>query len=109
MGWQVLEIADGEDLEATQGRLDEAKAETEKPSLIIVNTIIGYGSKHQGTSKVHGSPLGEEDGNRAKEVYGFKGDKFEVPADVYEDFAENKIKRGNEAYQKWCDEIEKKN
>lgn len=109
MGWQVLEIADGEDLEAIQGRLDEAKAETEKPSLIIVNTIIGYGSKHQGTSKVHGSPLGEEDGNRAKEVYGFKGDKFEVPADVYEDFAENKIKRGNEAYQKWCDEIEKKN
>lgn len=107
MGWQVLEVADGEDLREIQGRLDEAKAETEKPSLIIVHTIIGYGSKNQGTSKVHGSPLGEEDGNHAKEVYGFKGDKFEVPAEVYEDFAENKIKRGNEAYQKWCEDLEK--
>lgn len=107
MGWQVLDVADGEDLREIQASLDEAKAETEKPSLIIIHTIIGYGSKNQGTSKVHGSPLGEEDGNHAKEVYGFKGNKFEVPAEVYEDFAENKIKRGNEAYQKWCDEIEK--
>ena len=107
MGWQVLEVIDGEDLEEIQGRLDEAKVESEKPSLIIIHTIIGFGSKHQGTSKVHGSPLGEEDGNRAKEVYGFKGDKFEVPAEVYEDFTENKIKRGNEAYQKWCEELEK--
>ena len=107
MDWQVLEVADGEDLREIQGRLDEAKAETLKPSLIIIHTIIGYGSKYQGTSKVHGSPLGEEDGNHAKEIYGLKGDKFEVSAEVYEDFVENKIKRGNEAYQKWCDEIEK--
>ena len=107
MGWQVLEIADGEELEQMLRRIDEAKAKTEKPSLIIVHTIIGYGSKYQGTCKVHGSPLDEEDGNYAKEVYGFKGDKFEVPAEVYEDFAENKIKRGNEAYQKWCEELEK--
>ena len=107
MGWQVLEVAEGEDLEEIQRRLDEAKAESEKPSLIIIHTIIGYGSKNQGTSKVHGSPLGEADGNHAKEVYGFKGDKFEVPAEVYEDFTENKIKRGKEAYQKWCNEIEK--
>ena len=87
MGWQVLEVADGEDLKEIQGRLDEAKAEVGKPSLIIVHTIIGYGSKFQGTSKVHGSPLGEEDGNHAKEVYGFKDDKFEVAAEVYKDFA----------------------
>ena len=87
MGWQVLEVADGEDLEEIQGMLDEAKVETEKPSLIIVHTIIGFGSKYQGTSKVHGSPLGEEDGNHAKEVYGFKGNKFEVPTEVYKDFA----------------------
>lgn len=107
MGWQVLEVADGEDLEEIQGRLYDAKTEAGKPSLIILHTIIGYGSKNQGTSKVHGSPLGEEDGKHAKEVYGFKGDKFEVSDEVYKDFAENKIKRGNEAYQKWCDEIEK--
>lgn len=55
MGWQVLEVADGEDLEDIQERLDEVKAEAGKPSLIIVHTIIGYGSKNQGTSKTHGS------------------------------------------------------
>lgn len=47
----MLEVADGEDLREIQGRLDEAKAETEKPSLIIVHTIIGYGSKNQGQVK----------------------------------------------------------
>jgi len=61
---------------------------------------------NQGTSKEQGSSLGEEDGLHAKEVYGFKGDKFEVLSEVYEDFAENKIKK-NEAYQKWCGELEK--
>lgn len=107
MGWQVLEVTDGEDLEDIQRKLDEAKEEAEKPSLIIVHTIIGYGSKNQGTSKVHGSPLGEEDGIHAKEVYGFNGNKFEVPFEVHEDFAENKVKRGNEAYQAWIDELER--
>ena len=107
MGWQVLEVTDGEDLEDIQRKLDEAKEEAEKPSLIIVHTIIGYGSKNQGTSKVHGSPFGEEDGIHAKEVYGFNGNKFEVPFEVHEDFAENKVKRGNEAYQAWIDELER--
>lgn len=107
MGWQLLEVTDGEDLEDIQEKLNEAKEETKKPALIIVHTIIGYGSKNQGTSKVHGSPLGEEDGNHAKEVYGFKGNKFEVPAEVYKDFKDNKVKRGNKAYQKWCEELEK--
>ena len=78
-------MTDGENLEDIQRKLDKAKEETKKHSLVIVHTIIGYGSKNQGTSKVHGSPLGEADGNHAKEVYGFKGDKFEVPAEVYED------------------------
>lgn len=107
MGWHVLEVADGENLEEIQKRLDDAKTENEKPSLVVIHTIIGYGSKNQGTSKVHGSPLGEEDGNHAKEVYDFKGSKFEVPVEVYKDFKENKVNRGNEAYQKWCEELEK--
>ena len=53
---QVLEVADGEDLREIQGRLDEVKVETQKPSLVIIHTIIEFGSKKQGTSKVHGSP-----------------------------------------------------
>lgn len=107
IGWQVLEVADGENLEDIQSKLDEAKEETEKPSLIIVHTIIGYGSKNQGTNKVHGSPLGEEDGLFAKAVYGFKGNKFEVPSEIYEDFSENKISRGKEAYRAWLDELDR--
>ena len=69
--WNVIKVADGNDLEAIDKALSEAKLSQDKPTLIIVKTIIGYGSEKQGTSKVHGNPLGEEDGKHAKEVYNY--------------------------------------
>lgn len=57
-GWQHILVEDGNDLEAIAKAIEEAKAETEKPSIIEVKTIIGFGAEKQGTSAVHGAPLG---------------------------------------------------
>ena len=101
-GWNVLEVEDGQDVEAIDKAIVKAKASKEKPTMIMVHTIIGYGSMKQGTSKVHGSPLGEEDGKHAKkEVYGFDHEDFFVPDEVYAEFKNTFGKRGQEAHEKY--------
>ena len=101
MNWQVISVQDGNDYEAIAKAIKKAKKEVYKPSLIIVNTIIGYGSQNQGTSKVHGAPLGEEDGQYAKKQYGYEYDKFFIPEEVYDDFKKNVFNRGKRIYNKW--------
>lgn len=101
MNWQVICVQDGNDYEAIAKAIKKAKKEVYKPTLIIVNTIIGFGSRNQGTSKVHGAPLGEEDGQYAKRQYGFEYDNFFVPKEVYDDFKKNVFNRGKRAYNKW--------
>ncbi|MFV0395919.1 MAG: transketolase [Coprobacillaceae bacterium] len=101
IGWQVIEVADGNDTNAILKAIKKGKKEAFKPTLIIVNTVIGFGSKNQGTSKVHGSPLGKEDGDLAKASYGIKHDDFHVPEEVYDDFATSTIRRGKNRYNKW--------
>ncbi len=83
-GWQVLRVADGNDLESINHALNEAKKENGKPSLLMVRTTIGYGSpKKAGTSGVHGSPLGSEELAKTKEGFGFDPQKnFVVDEDV---------------------------
>ncbi|MCQ4503683.1 transketolase, partial [Vibrio parahaemolyticus] len=58
-GWQHILVKDGNDLEAINQAIEEAKAETEKPTLIEVKTVIGYGAPKEGTSAVHGAPIGD--------------------------------------------------
>ena len=101
MNWQVICVQDGNDYEAIAKAIKKAKKEVYKPTLIIVNTIIGFGSRNQGTSKVHGAPLGEEDGQYAKRQYGFEYDNFFVPEEVYDDFKKNVFNCGKRAYNKW--------
>lgn len=101
MNWQVICVQDGNDYGAIAKAIKKAKKEVYKPTLIIVNTIIGFGSQNQGTSKVHGAPLGEEDGQYAKRQYGFEYDNFFVPEEVYDDFKKNVFNRGKRAYNKW--------
>ena len=101
MNWQVICVQDGNDYEAIAKAIKKAKKEVYKPTLIIVNTINGFGSRNQGTSKVHGAPLGEEDGQYAKRQYGFEYDNFFVPEEVYDDFKKNVFNRGKRAYNKW--------
>ena len=84
MHWQVLTVEDGNDTAAIAAAIQSAKAETEKPSIIIVKTVIGYGCpSKQGSHKVHGSPLGQ-DGIAEMATFLNMEDRaaFEVPADV---------------------------
>lgn len=88
-GWHVLVVEDGEDVRAIEAAIEQAKAETKKPSLIIYKTIIGYGTPLQGTAKVHGSPLGDANIAEMKKFYGWENtEAFDIPADVYAHYAE---------------------
>ncbi|GAB3792624.1 transketolase [Spirosoma humi] len=82
-GWHIQHVADGNDVEAIDQAIRAAQAETDRPSIIAVRTIIGFGSPQEGTSKVHGSPLGEENVRKTKEFYGWDPDKtFFIPDEV---------------------------
>ena len=98
--WQVIEVKDGNDIQEIHKAIKNGKKEQYKPTLIIVNTVIGFGSENQGTNKVHGAPLGKEDGKNAKLSYGFDHEEFYVPEEVYEDFKKS-IKRGKSKFNKW--------
>ena len=106
--WNVLEVKDGNDIDSIDNAIKQAKASKDKPTMIMVHTVIGYGSAKQGTSKVHGSPLGAEDGKHAKvEVYGFDHEDFYVPEEVRKHFQETFIARGQEAHAKYNANFEK--
>ena len=78
--WHVQRVADGNDLAAIETAIEAAKAETGKPSLIAVRTIIGYGSPKAGSNKAHGEPLGAADTVATKKFFGFPEDQsFYVP------------------------------
>lgn len=93
-GWHVLEVKDGNDQAEIHKAIKKAKKTTFKPSLIIVNTTIGFGSPKQGTNAVHGAPLGKEDSQVAKKAYGYDFDEFYVPEEVYEGFKKSVTRRG---------------
>ena len=100
--WNVLEVNDGNDIEAIDKAIVEAKKSKDKPTMILIHTVIGYGSAKQGTSKVHGSPLGVEDGKHAKvDVYGFDHEDFYIPEEVKEQFANTFMTRGQKAHEEY--------
>lgn len=101
-GWQVLRVADGNDLDAIESAIRAAQAESEHPSLIMVTTVIGYGSPNKaGTSKAHGEPLGEEEVRLTKENLGWPQEpKFLVPDDVLAFFRQG-VERGQAAQALW--------
>ena len=89
-GFQTIEVADGNDIEAIGKAIEEAKADKERPSLIKVNTLIGYGCPaKQGKASAHGEPLGIDNVAALKENLNWpcKGD-FEVPQEVYDHYKE---------------------
>ena len=91
-GFQTIEVKDGNDIEAFGKAIEEAKAETTKPSFIKVNTIIGYGSPaKQGKASAHGEPLGVDNVKEMKENLTWESlEDFFVPADVYAHYEEIK-------------------
>ena len=83
MGWQVINVKDANDLGALNRAIKKAKAEKEKPSLIIIKSQIGYGSHLVGKASCHGAPLGEEGVATLKQNLGWTSAPFEVPEEVF--------------------------
>lgn len=83
-GWRVLRVDDGNDLDAIDRALSDAAAETGRPTLIVLHTIIGFPAPtRQNTAKAHGEPLGQDEVRRTKEILGWPPDEvFVVPEDV---------------------------
>jgi transketolase len=81
-GWHVISC-DGHDAHALDAAMSEAKAETARPTLIAMKTIIGFGSPNRaGTAKAHGAPLGDEEAALAKAALGWDAAPFEIPANL---------------------------
>ncbi|WP_236646596.1 transketolase [Aristophania vespae] len=103
-GWHVVHIDDGNDHEAILAALKECKNVKDKPSLIVLTTVIGFGApKKAGTASAHGEPLGNEEIIGAKASYGWLKDAppFYVPEGVKEHFAEGLGRRGAKASAEW--------
>jgi transketolase len=90
--WHIERVADGNDLAALEAAIAAAKAETGRPSIIAVRTVIGYGSPKAGSNKSHGEPLGTEAVGATRKFFGFpEGESFSLPA---------------EALANWCKAVE---
>jgi transketolase len=102
-GWNVTRVADANDLDMLARGFETFHKTTDRPTLIIVDSHIGYGSPHkQDSNAAHGEPLGEEEVRLVKKFYGWPEDaKFLVPEGVREHFQDGIGKRGREARTQW--------
>ena len=101
-GWQVIDDVDGHDAVAVAAAIEQAVAETERPTLICCKTIIGFGAPNkQGSESTHGAPLGEDEVAAARKELGWDSPPFEIPADIAE--AWNARDRGIATETRWSD------
>ena len=111
-GWHYLLVEDGNDLDAIGKAIEEAQKVTDRPTLIEVRTIIGYGSPNRaGTSEVHGKPLGKDEVEAVKKEYGWPYEKpFTVPEEVrkYFDDLATKLAESEAAWQDLLKQYEAK-
>jgi len=99
-GWQVIRVPDANDLTVLKLAIQRAKSDLTRPSIVICNTKIGYGSPLEDSASVHGAPMGVENLEKTKQFFNWTEEPFEVPADVKEHclkIADKKL----EAEQKW--------
>lgn len=103
-GWNVLRVSDANDTDRIENALDVFRNAKGRPTMIILDSHIGYGAPHkQDTAAAHGEPLGEEEIRLAKRFYGWPEDaKFLVPDGVYEHFAQGIGERGATARRQWA-------
>ncbi len=100
MGWQVINVNDANDLNALNKAIKKAKAEREKPSLIICKSKIGYGSDQEGKADCHGAPLGEQSVKNLRERLGYNYPAFEVPEEVFNN-GKKYARKGKKAERLW--------
>jgi transketolase len=102
-GWNVLKVADVNDLPSLRAALEMFQKTTDRPTLVIVRSVIGFGSPNKAnTHGAHGAPLGEEEIKLTKAVYGWpENEKFLVPDEVRRHFEQGIIARGQKANQAW--------
>ncbi len=104
-GWHVQAVEDGEDLVAIEQAIENARLETERPSLIRVRTHIGFGSPKQDSASAHGEPLGADDLTAAKEKLGWPLEpRFHIPAEATAAFG-NAVERGQALKAMWEDRL----
>lgn len=100
-GWQVLEVAQGDDMEAIARAIRSAQRQKTRPSLIRIKTVIGHGAPTKsGTPKVHGAPLGEDEIKAMKEAMDWTAGAFTVPEEVTAHMAEV-LKKKQSIYRRW--------
>ena len=104
-GWNVLRIGDANDIDRIETALQVFKRTPDRPTFIILDSHIGYGSPHkQDTAEAHGEPLGEDEVRLVKRSYGWPEDaQFLVPDGVREHFAAGIGARGAKARRQWTD------
>lgn len=100
MNWDYSRVNDANDLVELNNAIEAAKL-TDKPSIIEVKSIIGFGSKDQGKSSTHGSPIGLEETALMRKRMDYDYPLFTAPEEVYEDFFKNTIQRGETALNTW--------
>jgi len=102
-GWNVLRVGDANDIERIEHALTVFRETKGRPTFIVLDSHIGYGSPHkQDTSAAHGEPLGDDEVKLCKRAYDWPEDaKFLVPDGVYDHFAAGIGKRGSDAREKW--------
>jgi len=107
-GWEVLTVGDGDhDLDGIEAAIKKAQESKDKPTLIKLRTIIGFGSKQQGTHGVHGSPLKADDIKQLKEKFGFNPEQsFAVPQEVY-DLCHKQASQGAALELEWNQQLAK--
>ena len=101
LGWQVIYVKDGNDVDAMDKAIKEAKAETEKPTLIICDTQIGYGSPLEGSAASHGAPLGDANIKLLREKLGWEYGAFELP-EYCATFTNEQIEKGKKAEEDYA-------
>ena len=102
-GWNYLRVDDGNELDDLSEKIAQAKQSSDKPTIIEVKTVIGYGAPNKsGKADAHGAPLGEDEMKLAKEYYKWTFDQdFHVPEEVYETFKQATDELGGKAEAAW--------
>jgi transketolase len=101
-GWQVIEVHDGNDLDAIEKAIRAGMAETDRPTLIRMRTVIGFGSPRAGTRNAHSDPMPEEQVRATKEALGWDPDaQFLIPDGIYEHWRDPVRERGAAEQEEW--------